>query len=68
MDETHWEAFARLEEVTISQLQEVMRNGQLTAERLAELYLERIEALDRGGPMLNSVIEINPDALEIARA
>ena len=68
MDETHGEAFSQLEEATISQLQAAMSSGQLTAERLAELYLERIEALDRHGPTLNSVIEINPDALEIARA
>lgn len=68
MYETHGEVFPQLEEATISQLQDALRSGQLTAERLAELYLERIEALDRHGPALNSVIEINPDALEIARA
>ena len=68
MDETHGEAFSQLEEATISQLQEAMTSGQVTAERLVELYLARIEALDRHGPMLNSVIEINADALEIARA
>src|SRR5579859_7345287 len=68
MYETHGEAFSQLEEATISQLQAAMGSGQLTAERLAELYLERIEALDRHGPTLNSVIEVNPDALEIARA
>jgi amidase len=63
MYETHGE----LEEATILQLREAMSSGQLTAERLAELYLARIEAIDRQGPTLNSVIEINPDALEIAR-
>jgi len=68
MYETHGEAFSQLEEATISQLQAAMSSGQLTAERLVELYLERIEAIDRHGPTLNSVIEINPDALEIARA
>src|SRR5579862_9833374 len=68
MDETHGEAFSQLEEATISQLQAAMGSGQLTAEWLAERYIERIEALDRHGPAINSVIEINPDALEIARA
>lgn len=40
--------------------------GELTARRLAEMYLERIEAIDRAGPALRSVIEVNPDALAIA--
>lgn len=44
-----------------------MENGQYTAEKLAQLYLDRIEAVDRNGPKLNSVIQLNPDALEIAR-
>ncbi len=45
-----------------------MRQGSLTAERIAELYLERIEEIDRHGPTLRSVIEVNPDALAIARS
>src|SRR5438270_7247110 len=57
-----------LEEATIADLQDRMRQGSLTAERILELYLERIEAIDRNGPALRSVIEINPDALAIARA
>jgi len=68
MSETHGEAFSQLEETTIAQLQAAMSSGQLTAERLVGLYLERIEAIDRQGPTLNSIIEINPDCLEIARA
>ncbi|HLO15339.1 MAG TPA: amidase [Anaerolineales bacterium] len=55
-----------LPEWTISELQEKMESGELTARRLAELYLERISAVDKNGPYLNSVIELNPDALEIA--
>ncbi|HEX6270212.1 MAG TPA: amidase [Anaerolineales bacterium] len=55
-----------LPEWTISELQEKMESGELTARRLAELYLERINAVDKNGPVLNSVIELNPDALEIA--
>ena len=55
-----------LEEVTVAELQEGMASGRWTAERLTELYLERIERLDRQGPELRSVIETNPDAPEIA--
>ena len=57
-----------LPEWTISDLQEKMESGELTARRLAELYLERISEVDKNGPYINSVIEINPDALEIADA
>ena len=47
-------------------LQRRMETGQDTARSLAEKYLARIEALDRRGPALRSIIEINPDALTIA--
>ena len=57
-----------LDEVTIEQLQARMASGALTARQLVEAYLERIEAVDRGGPRLRSIIETNPDALEIADA
>src|SRR4026209_383130 len=57
-----------LPEWTISELREKMESGELTARRLAELYLERIDAVDKDGPILNSVIEVNPDALEIGDA
>ena len=53
-------------EWTISELQEKMELGELTARRLAELYLERISEIDKDGPYINSVIELNPEALEIA--
>src|SRR5215211_4865425 len=55
-----------LPEWTIAELQEKMESGELTSRRLAELYLARIEAVDKNGPFVNSVIELNPDALEIA--
>src|SRR5512136_1382120 len=55
-----------LQEWTISELQSMMTAGELTARHLIELYLKRIEAIDRDGPKLNSVIETNPDALTIA--
>ena len=45
-----------------------MTAGQLSARRLVEMYLARIEALDRNGPALRSIIETNPDALDLAEA
>jgi amidase len=55
-----------LPEWTIAELQDKMDAGELTARQIAELYIQRIEAVDKGGPFLNSIIELNPDALEIA--
>jgi amidase len=49
-------------------LQEKMAAGKYTSEKLTQLYLDRIEAIDKKGPALNSVIEINPDAISIAKA
>src|SRR5437867_7325370 len=57
-----------LEEATIEQLQQWMQSGRYTARGLAELYLKRIEQIDRNGPTLRSVIEVNPDALATADA
>jgi len=56
----------KLQEWTISELQSMMTTGELTARHLVELYLERIEAVDKNGPKVSSVIETNPDALTIA--
>ena len=55
-----------LEEVTIADLQRDMVSGRRSARSITELYLARIDAMDRKGPMLRSIIEINPDALAIA--
>jgi len=55
-----------LDELTISDLQQRMADGRYTSVRITELYLERINNIDRDGPMLNAVIEINPGALMIA--
>ena len=55
-----------LEEATIADLQQRMQSGRETARSLAEQYVSRIDAIDRGGPALNSVIELNPDALAVA--
>src|SRR4051794_672323 len=61
------EAFA-LEEMTAATLQDAMTSGRYTSRQITELYLRRIEAIDRSGPELRSVIEVNPDALTIADA
>ena len=53
-------------EATIDHLQAEMAAGRLTAVALTEAYLERIAQIDRAGPKLNSVIELNPDARAIA--
>jgi len=55
-----------LEEATLEQLQAGMTSGRWTSRSITEQYLARIEAVDRTGPRLNSVIEVNPDALQIA--
>jgi amidase len=57
-----------LDELSIAELAEAMRSGKHTARSIAEKYLARIEAIDRNGPALRSVIEVNPDALDIAEA
>jgi amidase len=57
-----------MEEWTISQIQALMQSGELTSRELTRLYLERIELIDRAGPCLNSVIEVNPEAPAIAQA
>jgi len=57
-----------MEEYTIAELQSKMGSGELTAGRLVEMYLERIETVDRNGPRLNSVIELNPEAGAIAQS
>jgi amidase len=55
-----------MEELTITDLQHGMASGDWTARSITEAYLARIEQLDRHGPRLNAVIELNPDALAIA--
>src|SRR2546423_1102246 len=55
-----------LEEATLDQLQNWMASGRMTSRSITQLYLNRIAALDRKGPSLHHVIEVNPDALSIA--
>jgi amidase len=57
-----------LDEITIDELQQKMQTGQTTAVAITGLYLKRIAAIDKAGPKLNSVIEINKAALSIAAA
>ncbi|HVS60688.1 MAG TPA: amidase [Gemmatimonadaceae bacterium] len=55
-----------LDEATLADLQSAMASGRMTARSIAQQYIDRIHALDRTGPTLRSVLEINPDALSIA--
>jgi len=58
----------QFDEFTIGQFQSLMNSGQLSSVGLTNFYLNRIHDLDREGPGVNSVIEINPDALTMAKA
>src|SRR6266568_429037 len=57
-----------LEEATIAELQAGMKSGKYTARGLTAAYVQRIDALDRKGPALRAVLEVNPDALAQAEA
>ncbi len=57
-----------LEEATIASLQAAMTRGDQSARSIAEGYLARIAALDKSGPQINSVIEVNSEALQLADA
>ena len=64
----HFERDFELDEITIDDLQKAFQSGQYSCRSLTEKYLARIQEIDKAGPMLNSVIELNPDALSIADA
>src|SRR5438876_4412717 len=55
-----------LDEMTINDLQSAMTSGKYSSHSLARKYLDRIDDIDKHGPAINSVIELNPDALAIA--
>jgi amidase len=55
-----------LDELTVADLQSGMASGKYTAHYLTQKYLGRIDEVDKHGPAINSVIELNPDALSIA--
>ncbi|WP_245942057.1 amidase [Sphingomonas gilva] len=57
-----------VEERSIAELSRALAAGDTSSEDLVEAYIERIDAIDRAGPRLNSVIAVNPDALAQARA
>ncbi|MCH8980067.1 MAG: twin-arginine translocation signal domain-containing protein, partial [Armatimonadetes bacterium] len=57
-----------LDETTVAELQDAMKDGSETSASITLKYLGRIEDLDRKGPTLRSVIETNPDAMQIAEA
>jgi len=58
--------FFQLEEATIAELQAEIAAGRLTSRWLVEMYIQRIDAIDKRGPAINTILEINPDALKIA--
>ena len=66
-DDTVADGAGALHYAALSDLQELMQRGELTSERLVRLFLDRIETVDDAGPTLNAIIEVNPDAIEIAR-
>jgi amidase len=65
-DTNHHSPRPRLEEATVAQLQAAMASGRLSSEQLTRAYIGRILAFDQDGPGVNSVMELNPDALEMA--
>ncbi len=57
-----------MEQATIADLSAAMADGELTSEAITRQYLTRIEQIDQAGPKINAVIELNPEALEEAKA
>src|SRR5689334_9288562 len=57
-----------LEEATILQLQDAMSSGKISSRQLAEMYIKRIGEIDKAGPAINSMIQMNPEAMQIAES
>jgi amidase len=55
-----------LDEMTLADLQDAMRSGKFTSRGLVSRYLARIAEIDKAGPAINAVIELNPQVLAIA--
>ena len=55
-------------EAGVADLQAAMQSGKVTSQHLVKAYLARIRAVDKAGPRINAIIELNPDALAIAAA
>lgn len=58
--------FFQIEEATITQIQILIKSGEISCVELVQMYLDRIQQLDQNGPSINSVLTINPKALDIA--
>jgi amidase len=56
-----------VEEITIEQIQKAYQNGDYTISELVQVYLDRIEKIDKSGPALNSILQLNPDVIQIAQ-
>ena len=56
-----------IEEITIEQIQNAYQNGDYTITELMQVYLDRIDEIDKNGPALNSMLQINPDVMQIAK-
>ncbi|MDX6713327.1 MAG: amidase [Blastocatellia bacterium] len=54
------------DEATIDELQQAMKSGKHTSHEITAAYLSRVQAIDKNGPAINSIIELNPEALDIA--
>jgi len=59
---------SHLNEFTVAQLQGLLTSGELSSVALTNFYIQRIQQLDKSGPGVNSVIELNPDAMVMAKA
>ena len=51
-----------MEELTVVKVREMLESGEITSRQLVLNYMERIALIDKSGPMLNSVLELNPDS------
>ena len=56
-----------VEEITIEEIQKAYQNGDYTISELVQVYLDRIEKIDKSGPALNSILQLNPDVIQIAQ-
>lgn len=56
----------KFEEQTIQQIQQGYKDGSFTIKEVVQAYLDRIDSVDKHGPQLNSIIQINPDVIQIA--
>jgi len=66
--DSNFERNFELDEITIDDLQKAFQSGRYSSRSVTEKYLGRIQEIDKSGPTVNAVIELNPDALEIAGA